>query len=406
MEPFLEELKKKVLEKYENPTNVIVCPVDGTNDAALVQINKNRKCRILYVGENGDYFGYSFTGKRLERFVAAECDMNPTVAYCDNVYTKLLLKFRSFRIFYDYRMQRTACVVLSVVDPVSHNEKLALNLLDAGLIKDMNDLSIIKEAGNSPYIKVAFGVSPKYLRLTGLRRYRLAKSLHDKNLSPEEVQKLLSTCPHWYSLSEDYVNINVLHYLINNATLWGWRGSTYFDYLRMRSRLKNDIDLSAFPERPKDANLQHIQSLHDQLMTIHNRIQIFKRKEEVKQKTTRYLEKYYNLAKEFEFSNDKYSIIACKDLLDLKLEGCELNHCVGSYIDSVADGNEYILFLRKVSEIDKPFFTIDIMPNKKVRQIHGKNNCNITDDIKPFIKKWAKKLKLDITNTSGCLCHL
>jgi len=105
-------------------------------------------------------------------------------------------------------------------------------------------------------------------------------------------------------------------------------------------------------------------------------------------------------------SDDTYSIIAVKELLDLVKEGRVLNHCVGSYVDSVSNGNEYILFLRKNDNVDIPFYTIDVTPDGKVRQIHGKGNCSITKEIKPFIDKWISKFKLDGSNYSGVYCHL
>jgi hypothetical protein len=114
----------------------------------------------------------------------------------------------------------------------------------------------------------------------------------------------------------------------------------------------------------------------------------------------------YPKAKEFELSDETYSVICPEQVTLLLSEGRILHHCVGSYINSVASGNEYILFLRKTSDPDTPFFTVNILPNKKVRQIHGRCNCNLPDEIKPFIKKWADKFGLDISNCNGVYCHL
>ena len=62
--------------------------------------------------------------------------------------------------------------------------------------------------------------------------------------------------------------------------------------------------------------------------------------------------------------------------------------------------------MRKNNELDKPYFTIDVTPDKKVRQIHGFGNCNLTKELKPFVKVWADKFELDISNCSGVLCAL
>lgn len=72
-----------------------------------------------------------------------------------------------------------------------------------------------------------------------------------------------------------------------------------------------------------------------------------------------------------------------------------LNHCVASYKDSISEGKEYILFLRKQNDPDKPYFTIDVTSNKHVRQIHGFNNCNIENDVlRQFVENWGKAFNL------------
>ena len=111
-------------------------------------------------------------------------------------------------------------------------------------------------------------------------------------------------------------------------------------------------------------------------------------------------------AVKYEFEDDDYIIIACKQLEDLTKEGASLRHCVGTYVNSVSEGKEYILFLREKSDVDKSYFTIDLTPDKKVRQIHGYCNCNMNENIKPFINKWAKKFDLELTGCSGIKCAL
>ena len=124
------------------------------------------------------------------------------------------------------------------------------------------------------------------------------------------------------------------------------------------------------------------------------------------QAQSKYFEEVYPKAKEFEFADEIYQIIAPEIVTSLLEEGRILHHCVGSYIDSVAAGKEYILYLRKVAEPDTPFFTINLFPDGKVRQIHGLCNCNVTNELKPFINKWAKQFELNIKSCNGVYCHL
>lgn len=58
---------------------------------------------------------------------------------------------------------------------------------------------------------------------------------------------------------------------------------------------------------------------------------------------------------------------------DILQEGKTLCHCVGGYADRHRDGKTTILFLRKATEPDKPFLTIEMNGNKLV-QIHGYRN--------------------------------
>ena len=72
---------------------------------------------------------------------------------------------------------------------------------------------------------------------------------------------------------------------------------------------------------------------------------------------------------------------------------------------SVSNGKEYILFLRKKENQDIPFFTINITPDKEIRQIHGKCNCNVPEILMPFINSWIKKF--DLTGSFNSVkCHL
>lgn len=172
----------------------------------------------------------------------------------------------------------------------------------------------------------------------------------------------------------------------------------YYDYVRMRETLPENI-YQQFPLFPKD-----IQKAHAKIISIYNQISIQKKEEENKLLQESYQE-FYPKAKKFEFSNEDYSIIACKQVSDLIIEGITLNHCVGSYRESVSKGKEYILFLRKNSELETPYYTIDITPDKQIRQIHGKCNCNLTKELIPFIKEWKEKFDLKGGFNSIC-CHL
>ncbi len=258
------------------------------------------------------------------------------------------------------------------------------------------------------YCGCSLNIISKVYEYTEYPEKGLFEMLHNNNYSMADTINVLRVL-YTYNVALRFLgDRQILNYYetimneISKDSLFGV-ALMYRDYLLLRESLLNVNYIECAPKTPK---IDKLKEWHDKLTNIYCRyskeIQILKDK----QRNDKYIAQFYPKAKEFEFKNDEYSIIACSDVSDLITEGSELHHCVGSYINSVSNGNEYILFLRKNNELDKPYFTIDVTPDKKVRQIHGFGNCNLTKELKPFVKEWADKFKLDISNCSGVLCAL
>lgn len=108
-------------------------------------------------------------------------------------------------------------------------------------------------------------------------------------------------------------------------------------------------------------------------------------------------DKYAQLHKACEWSDDKYAIVMPKTADEIITEGATLNHCVGNYCERVAKGESIILFLRKLDELDKPFYTVEIRPNLKKLdfvQCRGFKNADpskeIWESVDNFLKSYAK----------------
>lgn len=98
------------------------------------------------------------------------------------------------------------------------------------------------------------------------------------------------------------------------------------------------------------------------------------------------------------YEDPTYTIIVPEKPEDLTREGTLLQHCVGSYINSVANGNDIILFLRKKEKPDEPFYTLNLSPDgTKIEQVHGHHNKwpAMNPEILPFLDKWIKKFKIE-----------
>lgn len=140
-------------------------------------------------------------------------------------------------------------------------------------------------------------------------------------------------------------------------------------------------------------------TLHNNLIALKNaedeeRRRLYQMREE--ERRVEYQKKFEKLQEDriekFESHGEKYSIIIPKDLTEITTEGMTLHHCVGGYLDRHAQGNTNILFLRDNSNIDKPFYTIEVDPSGYVVQIHGNHNRWLGNDPSAisFVWKWIQ----------------
>lgn len=104
----------------------------------------------------------------------------------------------------------------------------------------------------------------------------------------------------------------------------------------------------------------------------------------------KYLDKY-----NFEYNG--LLIRAAKSSKELIEEGQELHHCVATYIEKYAKAKTNILVIRKISDPEIPYFTLELRDNLII-QCYGNYDCPAGDDVKKFIGafknvKLGKKLK-------------
>lgn len=128
---------------------------------------------------------------------------------------------------------------------------------------------------------------------------------------------------------------------------------------------------------------------HDKVMYKKKIIENHDIDERFRKTTKEYGEKY-------SLMGNKYIITYPKCLSDLFEEGRNLNHCVGSYGDSILSGDRIILFVREKKKPDVPYFTLEVRPTyNAVGQFYGHSNTPPTvaknSDLIAFIKDWAKK---------------
>lgn len=76
---------------------------------------------------------------------------------------------------------------------------------------------------------------------------------------------------------------------------------------------------------------------------------------------------------------------------ELKDEGEALHHCVGTYMEKVRKGETMIFFIRKKSEPDKPYYTLEW--HGSVVQCRGLYNCDMTQEVKEFVKIFQENME-------------
>lgn len=79
---------------------------------------------------------------------------------------------------------------------------------------------------------------------------------------------------------------------------------------------------------------------------------------------------------------------------ELDAEGRALSHCVATYKDKHASGKTAIFFVRKGSEPDKPWFTLELkLDDFTVVQNRGKCNCARTKAVEAFEAAWLEHIR-------------
>lgn len=149
---------------------------------------------------------------------------------------------------------------------------------------------------------------------------------------------------------------------------------------------------------------QHVIYLEAELTKIFNIYRDKARNESFKQSIKR--------LKTYEFSDGQLSVVAPTQASDLTTEGAVLHHCVGSFIDAVANNKENVVFIRRNDLLNEPYYTMAISPSGNIEQIHCVYNGDLTAegqerayettqrevynqkfDLIKFLKQWVSAMK-------------
>ena len=153
----------------------------------------------------------------------------------------------------------------------------------------------------------------------------------------------------------------------------------YRDYLQECEQLHIDLQDKEILF-PKDLTAAHNRTM-EQVK--------FEKNKADQEKFQKAVEKLENFA----WSEGEFFIRPAREQMELTAEGKALHHCVGGYIRRMAEGETAIFFLRKVSEPDKPFYTLELQ-KKRVIQCRTEHNASYdrNPDVKNFLDMWMEKV--------------
>ncbi|WP_314723438.1 PcfJ domain-containing protein [Enterocloster bolteae] len=172
--------------------------------------------------------------------------------------------------------------------------------------------------------------------------------------------------------------------------------STWRDYTDMAGRLKMDLEQEQI-FKPKE-----LMKGHDELVGLLGSKENALKAAEISKKYPDVDKICQQIREKYEYGDKDYRVIAPDRIEDIIIEGHILGHCLDRsdiYFDRIQTKESYILFLRKASEPDKPYYTLEVEPGGTTRQkrtVGDKQNADY-EEAKKFIRKWQKAIRRRLT---------
>lgn len=163
------------------------------------------------------------------------------------------------------------------------------------------------------------------------------------------------------------------------------RAEDYYDYLKMAEELKYNLHDShiLYPQNMIAAHDAAIEAINIKKSKVANAAER-KKNREIKKLYQKYVQAYT-------FEDKEFIIRPIASLVELKMEGNTLHHCVSTYADRILEGTTIILVAREKQDSEKPLVTVEVRSGKLI-QARGKYNHEPKKEMKKFIKKFEKQI--------------
>lgn len=159
--------------------------------------------------------------------------------------------------------------------------------------------------------------------------------------------------------------------------------TTYADYINMRLELGYDMTNTVY-QQPRN-----LRDAHEKMLIERDKEEMDKRMDEVKAKYPRIRSGYKKLRQRYLYEDEEYLIRPARSAEEIVMEGRILHHCVGgdNYLRKHNDGISYILMLRRKTDMESPYITVEVDGNRpRIMQWYG------AQDRKPDEKNMQKWL--------------
>ncbi|MBQ9643910.1 MAG: PcfJ domain-containing protein [Lachnospiraceae bacterium] len=93
------------------------------------------------------------------------------------------------------------------------------------------------------------------------------------------------------------------------------------------------------------------------------------------------------------FDNGNLSVCVPASAAAIVDEGKALHHCVGGYAARHVTGALHILFIRRDSARDKPYFTMEVSTEGVVIQVRGLRNCDPPEEVRQLVESYKDYIR-------------
>ena len=258
-----------------------------------------------------------------------------------------------------------------------------------------------------------FGMERKKLKECFKFPLRILKLMPPEEWSLNDIQRVNDL---WEKYGGKVTDTEIRLVLQSKVDIQLWsRATTYANAGRILKYIKNQTDkrkeknpdkrsisqndtAQAYRDYLQECEQLHL-DLHDKeilfpkdLTAAHNRTMEQVKFEKNKADQEKFQKAVEKLEK-FAWGEGEFFIRPAREQMELTAEGKALHHCVGGYIKRMAEGETAIFFLRKVSEPDKPFYTLELQ-KKRVIQCRTEHNASYDrkPDVKKFVDMWMEKV--------------